>query len=228
MSLEMAMAAMQIMVSLAVFQQSVEHASGEQGMWRGVFVARAAACLWLLTGVLPLGALGVLWCTGVAQLHRFAGPYNGGSDKVTMLIITCLTLAHLAPSPMLSELAIAYLAVQIILSYFVSGYVKIVKSEWRSGQALAHVFWYSAYPQAESLRGWRRHPALLRLMSWGVMGFEVAFPLALLHPWSLWVAMATAGTFHLANACLFGLNRFFWIWICAYPSLIWFQDRLFG
>ena len=28
-----------------------------------------------------------------------------------------------------------------------------------------------------------------------------------------------------ANACLFGLNRF-WIWICAYPSILWLQQRV--
>jgi hypothetical protein len=25
---------------------------------------------------------------------------------------------------------------------------------------------------------------------------------------------------------LFGLNRFVWVWIAAYPSLFWLQDRL--
>jgi hypothetical protein len=60
------------------------------------------------------------------------------------------------------------------------------------------------------------------------MGFEVLFPLALLHPLALYAGLVIAATFHLANAFLFGLNRFFWIWICAYPSLIWFQGRVFG
>jgi hypothetical protein len=40
--------------------------------------------------------------------------------------------------------------------------------------------------------------------------------------------LALAAAFHLANACLFGLNRFFWVWLAAYPSLIWLQHRIFG
>ena len=39
--------------------------------------------------------------------------------------------------------------------------------------------------------------------------------------------LAVAATFHLANACLFGLNRFFWTWLAVYPAILWLQDRLF-
>ena len=35
-----------------------------------------------------------------------------------------------------------------------------------------------------------------------------------------------ATLFHLGNALLFGLNRFFWIWLAAYPALLWFQQRV--
>jgi len=32
--------------------------------------------------------------------------------------------------------------------------------------------------------------------------------------------------FHLGNACIFGLNRFFWVWLAAYPSILWLQGRI--
>ena len=226
MSLDLAMRVTEVMVGLAILQQAVEHLGDRRG--RRLFVVRSVLCIWLLTGVASGVALLGLFVSSIVHLHRFGGPYNGGSDKMTVLIVTCLMAATLGPTPIWSELAMSYLAVQLVLSYFVSGYVKIVKSDWRSGQALVDVFTFSAYPVSDSLRGWAKHPRLLQGMSWGVMGVEVLFPLALLHPFALWGGMAIAASFHLANACLFGLNRFFWIWICAYPSLIWFQDRLFG
>ncbi|MEN8837498.1 MAG: HTTM domain-containing protein, partial [Celeribacter marinus] len=65
-------------------------------------------------------------------------------------------------------------------------------------------------------------------MSWAVMGFELAFPLTLLHPIALMAGLLVAASFHFSNALFFGLNRFFWIWICAYPSILWFQGRVFG
>jgi hypothetical protein len=123
--------------------------------------------------------------------------------------------------------AFGYLAAQLTLSYFISGWVKIINPDWRGGVALRDVFSFSAYPVGENLRGWADHPGLLRVMSWAVMGFELLFPLCLISRPALIVGLAVAAMFHFANACLFGLNRFFWIWLAAYPSLIWFQERLF-
>lgn len=64
-------------------------------------------------------------------------------------------------------------------------------------------------------------------MSWAVMLFELVFPLALVSQPTLIAALTIAALFHLANACLFGLNRFFWTWIAVYPILFWLQARLF-
>jgi len=127
---------------------------------------------------------------------------------------------------MAQELAFGYLAVQVILSYFISGQVKILNPEWRSGRALAAVFLFSAYPVSEALRGLANRPRLMWAASWSVMLFEVLFPLSLLHTATLIPALALAAGFHLANACLFGLNRFVWVWIASYPSILWLQARL--
>jgi hypothetical protein len=64
-------------------------------------------------------------------------------------------------------------------------------------------------------------------MSWAVISFELLFPLALLTHLTLIIGLAIAAIFHFANACLFGLNRFFWIWLAAYPSILWLQHRIF-
>jgi hypothetical protein len=50
--------------------------------------------------------------------------------------------------------------------------------------------------------------------------------LSLWHQTTLIIALTIAGLFHLVNACLFGLNRFFWIWPAAYPVIMWLQHRL--
>ena len=144
-----------------------------------------------------------------------------------LLILFCLTLAQLLPGRTLSEAAFGYLALQLILSYFVSGYVKILNPEWRSGQALRDVFLFSAYPVSEGMRDWAERPRLLWVMSWAVILFEILFPIAFFLGDALILALIVAALFHLANAVLFGLNRFFWIWMAAYPSLLWLQDRAF-
>ena len=120
-----------------------------------------------------------------------------------------------------------YLAIQLILSYFQAGWVKVINPEWRSGKALENVFAFTAYPVSQSVRQWATNPALMFYMSWAVILFELIFPLTIFSTVALYIALFIAAVFHLANACLFGLNRFFWIWPAAYPILIWFQSRVF-
>lgn len=215
----------ELLLSFALVQQSLEHmARGD----RLIFLPRIGLCLLMALGLGGPWAVWGLWGIGLAMLWRYQGPYNGGSDKMTLLILSCLSLAHLAPTPFWQEMALSYLAVQLVLSYFVSGWIKVINPEWQSGQALRDVFRFSAYPVSEGLRGLADHLWFLFVMGWAVVLFELVFPLALLHPVALKLALLGAAGFHLSNACFFGLNRFFWIWICAYPALIWFQDRIFG
>mgnify|MGYP006217567635 CR=1 FL=1 len=104
--------------------------------------------------------------------------------------------------------------------------VKLVNPEWRSGSALQQVFAFTAYPVSQSVRKFANNPALIFRMSWAVILFEILFQLAIFSETVLYVFLFIAAAFHLANACLFGLNRFFWIWPAAYPVLIWFQGRV--
>ena len=186
---------------------------------------RARGVLW---GVAPRPVRRARSLHSVWMRHRVAGPYKGGSDRMGLLVLYCLTLAHALPPGLAREAAFGYLALQVVLSYFISGQVKLVNPDWRRGVALRDVFAFSAYPVSEGLRGFARRPRLILAMSWVVILFELAFPLSVLHPDLLIAALVVALAFHLANACLFGLNRFVWAWLASYPSLIWLQDRVLG
>lgn len=219
MTLEAALRLTEVLLCVAVVQRGVEHWRQE----RWLSVGQIAAAIVLLAG-LALPGLMALWLLGLAQLRRFRGPYNGGADKMVLLAISCALMARLWPQA--SEPALAYLAIQLLLSYWVSGWVKLRNPDWRSGRALSEVFAVSIYPASEGLRGWAARSGRLRLASVGVIGFELAMPLSLVSPITLATALTCAAAFHLSNAVFFGLNRFFWAWIAAYPSLIWFQGRI--
>jgi hypothetical protein len=225
-SLDFAIRLTEVLLALAFMQQSLEHLGANRDE-RRLYAARLLACLPLLLGFAAPWACLALLAIGVMILRRFHGPYNGGSDRMGLLVLCCLTLALFAPDERWRAVAFGYLAAQLTLSYFVSGWVKIINPDWRSGIALRDVFSFSAYPVGENLRGLADYPRLMRVMSWAVMGFELVFPLCLAARPALIAGLVVAATFHFANACLFGLNRFFWIWLSAYPSLLWFQERLF-
>ncbi|MGV9980911.1 alpha/beta fold hydrolase [Micromonospora wenchangensis] len=66
----------------------------------------------------------------------------------------------------------------------------------------------------------RRYPRLTKLAAHGVLAMECAFPLAYAAkgrpaPYLL----ATAGAFHLVNARVMGLGRFFWAFTSTYPAV---------
>lgn len=160
-----------------------------------------------------------------------------------LLTLTCLWASHLvaptssavtdvtgaavvlpaAEAGSWARLPLGYLAVQVVLSYTLAGYVKLTNRDWRSGQALVDVFAISTYPVSDSLRGWARRPRLLWLLAWVAMAFEILFPVAFLDAQLLRFALAGALGFHLVNAVVFGLNRFVWSWLATYPVLVWFQ-----
>jgi hypothetical protein len=146
-----AMGWMQLLLAFAIAQQSLEHlARGD----RMIFAPRLLLCLVMGLGIGGAWPVWGLWVISLAMLWRYQGPYNGGSDKMTMLILSCLSLAHLAPTLFWQEMALSYLAVQLVLSYFVSGWIKVINPEWQRGEALRDVFRFSAYPVSEALRGW--------------------------------------------------------------------------
>ena len=231
MTLENAARLTEGLLALALIQQSLEHLTG-RGLERALFLVRIILCgLVILGGALGwpwLGLTGLIGLAGLSLLilQRFQGPYNGGSDRMGLLALWCLTLSRLMPTPALQELVFGYLGLQLMLSYFISGAVKVVNPDWRNGRALADVFRFSAYPVSEDLRRLADRPRLLLVMSWAVMLFELAVPLTLLSPLALIVGLVIAATFHLANAWLFGLNRFFWTWLSVYPAILWLQGRL--
>ena len=225
MSIEQAVRYAEIMMAFAYLQQSVEFVRGLRPE-KIIGVVRIILSLALMVGFWPIMSEIGLLIIAVMLLHRFQGPYNGGSDSMSILVLLCLLLSHVAPTRFWQELALGYLGFQLTFSYFQSGYIKVINAEWRNGSALRDVFLLTAYPVSEHVRRWSQSPKLLLGMSWSVMLFELLFPLSLLNSAALTVALGIAVSFHLANACLFGLNRFFWIWPAAYPVIMWLQHRL--
>ena len=225
MTLELAVRVAEIFLGLALFQQSLEFLRGF-GLEKKIAWVRALLAVFLMMGIYPVWVKSLLLMTSIILIKRFRGPYNGGSDTMSILVLICLWLYHIAPSRWWQEIALGYLALQLTISYFQAGWVKVVNPEWRSGKALGEVFAFTAYPVSESLRALAGKPRKLFIASWVVILGELLFPLALLNKTALIIALSFAACFHLANAILFGLNRFFWSWLAAYPILMWLQERI--
>ena len=152
---------------------------------------------------------------------RWRGLFNGGSDSMTIVVSIGLffaraTLEHLA----IAKYAFAYIALQLTLSYLVAGWVKLKNPEWRSGIAMPA---FLKTPRYDSPPEWVRKlfekPARAKAISWTIIIMECAFPLAWWSPAFCLFFLSLALIFHVLNFWVFGLNRFVFAWLAAYPAL---------
>lgn len=225
MSFDTAIRLTEILLALAFIQQSIEHIYTAKDQ-RNLFIPKIIFSILLLFGLATKWICLLLFINGILILKRFDGAYNGGSDRMGLLTLSSLCLIHFIPVLKLQEFVFGYLALQTILSYFISGFCKITNKDWWNGKALEDLFRFSIYPASEALRAWAERPKILCLASWLTILFELFFPLSLLNQTTLVIGLVLALSFHLVNIYLFGLNRFLWVWLAAYPSLLWLQGEI--
>jgi hypothetical protein len=159
-----------------------------------------------------------LWILEVLQWRSESGPANGASSSFTLLILSCLLLGSFFPEQKI--LFLYYIAAQTILSYFLAGLFKLFQRGWRNGTYLQSFLSLSAYAPDTSLKSFFvERPWLMKTASWLVILFEILFPVALVSPIVMGLFCLSAATFHWVNFKVFGLNRFFWLWISTYPLL---------
>lgn len=196
----------------------------QPGAYTALLALRLVLAMALMLGQLNwIGAL-LLFLMALLLLLRWRGAFNGGSDFMTLVGITGLLLAHLVGA--MTDVAWGwragfwYISLQTISSYFVSGWVKLLRPEWRSGQAMTHFLDTGVYGPLP-VNSVFRHPKLTCVCSWAFTVWEGCFPLALLDARLALLFCAVAALFHFLVFWFFGLNRFFWAWLSTFPAVVY-------
>ena len=115
---------------------------------------------------------------------------------------------------------------QLVFSYFVAGVIKVVRPSWRSGAGLGLLLASNRYGTPAWMSRLVARPLLARGASLAVLAFECGFPAALLGPHLALTFLGFGALFHACNTLAFGLNRFLFAWLAAYPSLLFFGAEL--
>lgn len=191
-------------------------------------IIRAVAAGSLFFGASLTSCL-LLFLSTLVLLIRWRGAFNGGSDFMTLAVLTGLLIAQIAPifapPAMAWKAGLWYITIQSISSYFVSGSVKLFDRHWRNGDALAFFINGAIFgPLKSNSVFYRRWFALAA--SWSFILWECSFPLALAGPaWAI-IWCAIAALFHFLVFWHFGLNRFFWAWLTTFPAIIYCSSQL--
>ena len=187
----------------------------------------AAAALVIHGGSAPV--VGFLFLGSVVVLIRWRGAFNGGSDFMTIVVLSGLFIASMGAWVGHQELGLRagliYIAIHSASSYFISGGVKLLNADWRSGRALPLFLDGGVYgPLSPTSLYWKKPVAML--CSWAFITWECLAPLAFLDVVFALVYCAIVGVFHLLVFWYFGLNRFVFAWLSTFPAIIYVAGQL--
>lgn len=155
---------------------------------------------------------------------RFRGTFNGGSDMMKFVILTGALFLTINENPMIQKLGLYYVAIHMFLSYFKAGWSKLMIQDWRTGMAIPSFLSRSLFLKAKRLSEFLlQYPLLSQTFSWLVIVFELGIVVLIFQPQLTPLYFALAMVFHFTNYVFFGLNRFFWIWLCGWPALFYLK-----
>jgi hypothetical protein len=110
---------------------------------------------------------------------------------------------------------------QLTISYFVSGFSKLLSPAWRRGIAIVGVMGTHSYGHGVAAKISSRNARLARLFCWLVIGGETLFLAAVAAPQGILViVLACFLVLHFCNAYFMGLNAFVWSFAATYPSVL--------
>lgn len=199
--------------------------------YKALLCLRLLLSLVLMAGYAGTASAALLFVLSLLLLLRWRGAFNGGSDFMSLVGVSGLLLAHIVGG--LSNPAwgwhagLWFISLQTVSSYFVSGWVKLMRPEWRSGRALTHFLDTGVYGPLTP-NSLFRQPQVAWACAWSFTLWEGLFPLALLDARLAISLCAVATVFHFLVFWFFGLNRFFWAWISSFPAIIYCAGSAWG
>jgi hypothetical protein len=164
---------------------------------------------------------------GLAVTHlfmciRFRGTFNGGSDMMVFVVLTGVLIGLLGKSEFTQKLGLIYICIHALYSYFKAGLAKIRHRDWRNGSAISAFLGRSLFSDIRRLSAWLQPRRTLSLIfCWLVLAFELGSAILIFAPRLAFVYFLAAMAFHLAIYASFGLNRFFLIWLSAWPAILY-------
>lgn len=174
-----------------------------------------------LNHVFTVSLLGVALCV---TLQSALLPYGrDGSDEAALIVTVPLAVAcAFGASGGGVRLALAFIAAELALSYLAAGGAKLGGRYWRDGTALTRIARTASYGHPAVAAGLARRPVLGQVATWGLVGWELTIPVALVLGGSpAVITLALGAIFHGITAYTVGLNRFVPWFLAAYPSALY-------
>lgn len=187
-----------------------------------VFITLCAAQIALSAAVFisPDSLLGWVLLLVASLIFVRVRPGLDASDAMTRIVLAANALRLVDPGA-LTAAFVLFVGMEACLAYFTSGFSKLGATAWIDGRSLAKIVTTVSYGDAGVARVVWRHLWLSRLASWSTVAIEVLFPLVLVVPLPLALALvAGAAMFHLFCARVMALGSFVWAFGATYGCVL--------
>ena len=178
----------------------------------------------LLANLLPQLAplfVGTLLATHLLLHFRYQLGLDG-ADQMRTIVLAGLLVFYGAPGQDASRAGLVFIAAQALLSYFMSGYAKLISPAWRRGEAVSGILSTRSYGGRINGAWMLRHSYASLALCWSTIVFECWCPLLVFGGWQACLLFIILGAgFHASIAATMGLNDFFWAFTAAYPALLY-------
>jgi hypothetical protein len=156
-------------------------------------------------------------------LHHRQEFGGDGADQMSFIILTTFTLCFaFSRNEQIQKIGISFVSGQLILSYIVAGWSKVISKEWQNGSAIQGILSSYTYGAGFTRKYFTSNLRCAKLVAWGTIAFESLFPLVLISNVPVFFALIGLGLLmHLAIGIVMGLNDFIWSFAAAYPSLMY-------
>lgn len=177
----------------------------------------------LFMGILPvynmLFLYGILFVHLLTMLQQHG---TDGADQMMTIVLVSLILFYCTPDPLVKRAATWFLALQVILSYFTAGLIKLWSPEWLQGSILKKSLALGL--GSETLCKWLPDNKLLNQgLCLSVVAYECIFPAVIFLSPGVRIGFLLMGVLlHVTNAIAFGLPRFIFTFAAAYPVVFYF------
>lgn len=189
-----------------------------------IIVLRVLFCIAVLLNFPLPFVFSFLFLTNILISVRWHGANNGGSDFMSHIVLFALMASEILPFQSAQVAAIYFITANSLLSYFISGVVKLKNKNWRNGKELKSIFAITLYPIPNWAHRIASNNTFSFIFSWCTILLECLLPLALIvFPKSVLLFIPLGILFHASITICFGLNRFFWVWISTYPAILYFS-----
>lgn len=187
---------------------------------QAVAVALFPIALSFRLGLAALLAGYVLYVQLLIHIRMLVG--MDGSDQMQTVIWASIFVYCLPLNDTARTVAALFIAVQLVLSYLVSGLAKLISPVWRGGSAISLITRTSTYC-TQGLAKVLGRPLISTTLCWATIIFEVGSPFLLLAGRPGAIGLILMGTsFHVGVALAMGLTTFIFAFIAAFPVVYYF------